>query len=139
MANEHNEFWFALLAKRQDMDQRIRLWNGYLGWRLPPRVKGECEPQSGWSQLIVDPPDGGWPQLTGEEYELIEALAEANCGHPEFGHDYMNFSGKVFPNEVDLSGLIFVGADFNGATFNGGVKLSEKTPCGPPWMSSTSG
>lgn len=127
MANKHNEFWFALLEKGQDMDQRTRLWNGYLGRRLPPKVKGECEQQSGWPQLIVDPPDGGWPQLTGEEHELLEALAEAHGGHPEFGHDYMDFSGKIFPDEVDFSGLTFVGANFNGATFNGDVKLSEKT------------
>ena len=36
------------------MDQRVRLWNGYLGWKLPPRIKGECEPLSGWLQLTEE-------------------------------------------------------------------------------------
>ena len=68
MGNEHTEFWLALLAQGRDMDQRLRLWNGYLGWRLPPRVKGEGGQRRGWAQLVVDPPDGGWPELTKEEY-----------------------------------------------------------------------
>ena len=109
------------------MDQRVRLWNGYLGWRLPPHVKGECELQSGWPQLIVDPPDGGWPELTKEEYEIIEKLAEEHGGYPEFNHYYMDFSDQVFSGEVDLSGLILVLAKFDGARFEGEVKLSDKT------------
>ena len=127
MANEHTEFWLALLAQGRDMDQRVRLWNGYLGWRLPPHVKGECELQSGWPQLIVDPPDGGWPELTKEEYEIIEKLAEEHGGCPEFNHYYMDFSDQVFSGEVDLSGLILVLATFDGARFEGEVKLSDKT------------
>ena len=37
MASEHTEFWMALLAQGQDTDQRVRLWNGYLGWRCQAR------------------------------------------------------------------------------------------------------
>ena len=105
-------FWLALLAQGQDMDQRARLWNGYLGWKLPPRIKGECEPQSGWPQLVVRPPDGGWPELTEEEKEIMEALAEQHGGHPEYNRDYMNFSGRTFCEGVDLSGLILIRANF---------------------------
>ena len=61
MANEHTEFWLALLDQSHDTNQRARLWNGCLGWKLPRQIKGEGEPQSGWPKLIVDPPDGGWP------------------------------------------------------------------------------
>ena len=71
MANEHTEFWLALLAQGQDTNQRVRLWNGYLGSRLSPRIKGECEPQSGWPQLLVDPPDGGWPDLTRQLHKFL--------------------------------------------------------------------
>ncbi len=57
MANKHTAFWLALLAQGRDTDQRVRLWNGYLGWKPPPQIKGEGESQSGWPKLIVDPPD----------------------------------------------------------------------------------
>ena len=127
MANEHTKFWLALLDQGQDMEQRVRLWNGYLGWRLPPRVKGEGEPQSGKPQLIVDPPDGGWPELTKDEYESIESLAEEHGGYPDFSGHYMDFSDYIFPGEIDLSGLIFVRATFKRAKFDGNVSLSDKT------------
>ena len=127
MPNEHTDFWFALLAQGQDTNQRVKLWNGYLGSRLPPRLKGEGEPQSGWPQLLVDPPDGGWPELTKEEYEIIEMLAEEHGGHPEFEHYFMDFSDQSFSGDTDLSDLILVDATFNRAKFGGDVKLSEKT------------
>lgn len=127
MANEHTDFWFALLTREQDMDQRVRLWNGYLGLHLPPRIKGECEPQSGWPQLIVEPPDGGWPDLTIQERTIIEELAEEHGGHPEFNHDYMDFSEQEFSDAIDMSGLLFVNAKFDKSKFKGEVKLSEKT------------
>ena len=31
IANEHTEFWLALLDLNEDAGHRIRLWNGYLG------------------------------------------------------------------------------------------------------------
>ena len=127
MASEHTEFWMALLAQGHDTDQRVRLWNGYLGWRLPPRVKGECEPQRVWPQLIAEPPDGGWPELTREERQIIETLAEEHGGHPEFGNEYMDFSDQCFSEETDLSGLVLVNATFDRATFRGDVTLSDKT------------
>ena len=128
MGNEHTEFWLALLAQGRDMDQRLRLWNGYLGWRLPPRVKGEGERRTGWAQLVVNAPDGGWPELTKKEYETLETLAEEHGGYPEFNHyDYMDFSDQVFSGEADLSGLVLVFAKFDGARFEGEVKLSDET------------
>ena len=128
MANEHTKFWLALLDQGQDMDQRVRLWNGYLGWHLPPKYKGEGEPQSGWPQLIVDPPDGGWPELTKEEYKIIGTLAEAHGGYPKFSHHYyMDFSDLTFSGKTDLSGLVLVRATFKRAKFGGDVELSDKT------------
>ena len=120
-------FWLALLDMGQDIGQRARFWNGYLGWKLPPRIKGEGEPYDGWPQLIVDPPDGGWPELADKEKETIETLAEQNGGHPEFGHGYMDFSDHTFCDEVDLSGLILVLANFNKAKFEKEVRFSKKT------------
>ena len=109
------------------MEKRVRLWNGYLGWRLPPRVKGEGEPQSGWPQLIVDPPDGGWPELTKEEYETIESLAKEHGGYPDFSNNYMDFSDHIFSGKTDLSGLVLVEATFERAKFSGDVNMSNKT------------
>ena len=123
----NSAFSLGLLAQGQDMDQRVRLWNGYLGWKLPPRIKGECEPDGGFPKLVVNPPDGDWPELTEEEKEIIEALAEQHGGHPEFNSDSMNFSGRTFCEEVDLSGLIFIAANFDKAEFKSKVRFSEKT------------
>ena len=39
MANEHTAFWLALLDQGFNREQRARLWNGYLNWKLPPRKK----------------------------------------------------------------------------------------------------
>ncbi len=62
MANEHTTFWLALLNRDHDPD-RPRLWNGYLGWKLPPAAKDEGDIAPGWPQLVVHPPSGGWPEL----------------------------------------------------------------------------
>ena len=127
IANEHTEFWLALLDLNEDAGHRIRLWNGYLGWKLPSKTKGKINPKGGWPQLIVDPPDGGWPKLTEDEREQLEALVKTHGGHPDFNHEYMNFSGHIFSQDVDLSGLILVNCRFDNARFKGHLKLSEKT------------
>ena len=90
MANKHTEFWLALLNLGKDADHRVRLWNGYLGWKLPPKIKGEIEPRGGW--------------LTGEDKETIEILAYTHGGHPEFKRGYMDLSGHTFPDNTDFSG-----------------------------------
>ena len=115
-------FWLALLAQSQDMDQRVRLWNGYLDWKLPPRIKGECEPHS------------GWPQLTEEEKGILEALAEQHGGHPEYNYNYMDFSDRTFCEKVDLSRLILIHASFNRAKFKSQVELSRTRFYGESWF-----
>lgn len=127
MANTHTDFWLALLDLSEDADRRIKLWNGYLGWKLPSKTKGKIDPKGGWPQLLVAPPDGGWPRLTQEEKEQLEALAKAHGGHPELKYEYMDFSDHTFSKTVDLSGLILIDAYFNGARFEDKLELSEKT------------
>lgn len=127
MANEHTDFWLALLDLEDDPERLIRLWNGYLGWRLTPKLKGQVDQGTGWPQLRVDPPDGGWPELTAEEMESLDELADGNGGHPKLGHGYMDFSDQIFFGALDLSGLILIWANFNRARFGGEVNLSEKT------------
>lgn len=118
MANEHTDFWLALLNLYNDVEHRAHIWNGYLGWKLPPDIKEEINPKDGWPKLIVDPPDGGWPELTKKDQETIEDLANAHGGHPEFKHGYMDFSNIEF-STIDLSGLTFVYSEFRGANFGG--------------------
>ena len=125
MANEHTDFWLALLNLGDD--RLARLWNGYLGWKLPPKVKGKPDPKGGWPQLIVDPPQGGWPELTDEEREELDALAQQYGGHPDLTGEYMNFVGQEFQDDVDLSGLILIRADFSNAWFGKRVALSNDT------------
>ena len=129
MADEHTAFWLALLDQARDTDQRARLWNGYLGWKLPPHMKGEGRPPSGWPQSIVDPPDGEWPDLTAEEHDILEALAKKHGGYPEFNDQgpHMDFSGHTFSDKADFSGLILIFSNFNKTLFKGGAEFSDKT------------
>ncbi len=127
MSNKHADFWYALLNHSQDQKRRARLWNGYLGWKLPSKTKGEIDSKGSWPQLTVDPPDGGWPKLNEEERRTIEELAERHGGHPEFEFKYIDFSGRIIPGDTDFSGLILVRSDFSGTTFQGPVTLSHDT------------
>ncbi len=125
MANAHTDFWLALLNLGDD--RRTRLWNGYLGWKLPRKVRRGPDPRGGWPQLTVGPPKGGWPKLTVGEQEELGTLAEQYGGHPELTGEYMNLAGKQFQDEVDLSGLILIHADFSGAWFKKRVTFSNET------------
>ena len=126
MANEHTAFWLALLNRHHD-SERTRLWNGYLGWKLPPKVKGVGVFSTGWPQLIVHPPKGGWPELSDEDKNFLDKLAAANGGHPEFTHEYMDFSGHVFSGTADFSHLILIGSTFTDARFKDNVEFTEET------------
>lgn len=135
MANEHTEFWLALLNQSQDVDQRTRLWNGYLGWKLPPKIKGEGEPQQGWPKLIVAPPDGGWPELTEEEQKIIQTLAKEHGGYPEFKrYKYMDFSDHTFSDMADFSGLILVDSYFDKAWFKDKVEFNKTRFYAQSWF-----
>ena len=128
MANKHTAFWLALLAQDRDAGHRARLWNGYLGWKLPPKIKGEGEPQSSLPQLVVDPPDGGWPELTQEEHEILETIAKEHGGYPEYTEGLlMNFSGHTFSDTVNFSGLIMIGSNFNSVRFKCTGVLFDET------------
>ena len=125
MENEHSYFWIDLLNLEKDPARRSRLWNGYLGGKLPQRVKAERDPEGGWPQLIVKAPAGGWPVLTGEEKKAIDSLAESRGGHPEFPAEYMDFSGHTFGDAVDFSNLILVRSNFRKANFNKGASFDK--------------
>ena len=45
-------FWLSLLPSDQveDKVQRARLWNGYLGWKLPPDIKEKREDDGSFPQ-----------------------------------------------------------------------------------------
>lgn len=127
MANENNDFWFALLSLDRDPDQRVRLWNGYLDWKLPPETKGEGKAKEGWPKLAIHPPSSGWPELTEEDKYFLDRLASGHGGHPEWGHEYMDFSGQTFSEDADFSKLILVHSKFDNARFEGAVKFSKET------------
>ena len=125
MAKENTKFWIALLNLEEDTDHRKRLWNGYLGWKLPPGTKGEMGLPDGWPKLIVNAPDGGWPELTSDDLEKIELLADTHGGHPDFGHSYIDFSGHTFADDTNFSGLILVLSNFSDVRFEGQVSFDE--------------
>ena len=125
MANNNISFWLGLLHLGKDSDQRVHMWNGYLGWKLPSEVKGKHDPTGGWPQLIVDAPDGGWPELSSEDKETIDSFAATHGGHPAFKSDYMDFSGHRFTNNNDFSGLTLVLSNFCDVEFADTVTFDE--------------
>ena len=137
MADAHTPFWVALLNHHRDREKRARLWNGYLGWKLPPRFRGEV-PQSGWPQLVVDAPPGSWPELSEDDKSLLDQLAAAHGGHPSWTrHQYMDFSGHTFESKVDLSSCILIDADFSEACFKAEVRLNTTRFFAQSWFRST--
>lgn len=140
MANKHTEFWLALLDQDKDTDQRTRLWNGYLGWKLPPRIKGEGKPQTGWPKLIVDPPNGGWPELTEGDKNMLDGLASTHGGHPQFSSsNYMDFGNHTFSEGDVFSKLILVDSDFSNAQFKNEMFQFDDTQfyCQTPFFNAT--
>lgn len=118
MSNDHTPFWLALIDRSADREGRARLWNGYIGWKLPQSLRGEVA-RSGWPQYVVEAPPQGWPELTDDEKSLLDDLAEAHGGHPSWSERrYMDLSGSTFQSDVDLSDLTLVDADFGGAHFH---------------------
>ena len=118
MSNGNIGFWLALLGRGGSDEQRIRLWNGYIGWRLPLDIGPWLESQAYESKPMISPPADGWPELTTGEKESIEALAVDHGGHPEFGSEYMDFGGHVFDGEVDFSDLVLINSRFEKAKFS---------------------
>ncbi len=118
MSTGSKEFWLSLLAKGETREQRARLWNGYIGWRLPTDIAPWFRKQEYERVPNIQPPVDGWPYLSTEDSESIEALAEKHGGHPQFGSDYMDFSGHQFDGEVDFSDLVLINSRFEQTRFS---------------------
>lgn len=97
----------------------MRLWNGYICSRLATDIEPWLERQAFESKPTIEPPSEGWPDLSVEERDRIEALARGSGGHPEFGSEYMDFRSHEFETNVDFSNLLLVNSRFEGAQFNG--------------------
>ncbi len=117
MANEHTQFWLALFNFSNDRDRRVRLWNGYIGWKFLPDIRNWLESHTGSPRLVIDPPVVRWPELTDQEKESLETLAGSHGGHPEFNGKFMDFSDHIFSNEIDFSDLSLVNSSFRKAQF----------------------
>ena len=91
MPNGDTAFWRALLGHPCEHAQRVRPWNGYIGWKMPPRLRAE-KPRSGWPHNVVHAPPGGWPELTVAEISESDTLAKEHGGHPTWRErPYMDF------------------------------------------------
>ena len=128
MSQEKAHFWKALLEISTDPEERIRLWNGYLKWKLPSRVLDTARSRSGWPDPQIGPPPGGWPELSPEDTRRLDRLAEDNGGHPDFSDSYyMDFSDLDFRYETTLKGLTLVGCSFSNAVFEKGIQTDNAT------------
>ncbi len=109
MSHPNREFWLHLL-KLPEHAKKQRLWNGYLAWKLPEETKQELG--------IVN-----CPTLTEDEKHHIAGIATDSSGLPRYEQGdqtvpYMNFADEEFSADFSFAGLIFVQANFNGATFD---------------------
>lgn len=120
MANTNGSFWIALMEHCQSHGDLVRLWNGYLEWKLPNEFRRE-KPLSGLSmtQFFVEAPPDGWPKLNHNEKWLLNHIA-GNCGgHPSWSNEpYMDFSDRLFESKIDFSDLTLVAPLFSESTFH---------------------
>ena len=117
------QFWLALLAYPVDIEQRSRIWNGYLAWKLPGNFLHEI-------RNVGNPPFNQFAlgqrlQLTEDEKSSLDALADSYGGHPQFSDTlskiaapYMDFSAHSFDGDVCFSGRILINSSFKGTEFN---------------------
>lgn len=137
MSDTNGKFWLAVMRLTADAEERIRLWNGYLGWKLPTNIKEDKESGYVWPKLIVEPPDGGWPELTKEDKAMLEMQASAHGGHPKFGENYMDFSSCNFSQRIDFSGLTLVESNFSGSEFKNEVTFDQTRFYGVTYFTDT--
>ena len=135
IVQRHEQFWLALLTYPDDIQQRIRAWNGYLAWRLPDDFRHEI-------RNVGNPPFNqfaqGQPlQLTKDEKKMLDKLAEEYGGHPTFSDapstvppPYMDFSDHIFHDEICFSGRVLVNANFTRARFRSLLKLGLRVKNG---------
>ncbi len=125
MPNDYTAFWCALLDYARTQDRGARLWNGYIGWKLPPGMRTET-PRSRWPHDFVPPPPDGWPELTESERSELDVLARQHGGHPGWNSlPLMDFSGRRFASHVILSELTLIGASFSKVRFHDEVRLER--------------
>ena len=130
MARNRKSFWIALIEHSEvyrdkfyeddHEDPRIRLWNGYIGWKLP-NLLSAMNPNSSsvWEDFVVDAHLDNLPELTEDEMSLLNQIARENGGHPSWkGETVMDFSDRTFEFSVNFTNLILVAADFKRTTFN---------------------
>ena len=110
MVNSHTDFWLDLFNQGESHDDQVRLWNGYLAWKLPNNVKDS-----------IGLPAGTCVELTEDEKAALDTVAEAYDGHPRFSPtfpEYMDFAGYEFEAEANFDGRMLVNADFSHAKFS---------------------
>ena len=127
MAKSIESFWVALIKYCQEYEDPVRLWNGYVGWKLPNKLRGEkARSCLSGPHYVVDAPSDGWPKLTDNEKSLLDQIAAKCGGHPSWSNQpYMDFSGRTFQSEIDFSDLILVAALFSESTFQSDVKFNR--------------
>ena len=126
------QFWLALLTHPADVEQRLRVWNGYLAWKLPSDFQHEI-------RNVGKPPFNQFArnerlQLKEEEKAELDALADRYGGHPPFSNasskiptHYMDFSDHAFDDDVCFSGRILINSSFRGTKFNSLADFRDST------------
>ena len=128
MSRQNTNFWHALLEISTDLEERARLWNGYLGLNLPAWSLDIERPKSGSPDPQIAPPTGGWPQLSSTDKATLDRIALRCGGHPHFSQpDFMNLSDIRFSKRVALDGLTLVSCSFRNAIFEKGLHAADGT------------
>jgi len=113
--------WYRLATVGNTHDERVRLWNGYMGWKLSDENKAKIKTPD--NKLLT------FPELSDDEKEEIRELYETqgldqrtfdpnieqSADNLEGGVD---FSNTILKNEINFSEFIFPpGSKFNNTEF----------------------
>ena len=124
MTNPHTDFWLKLLNYASERKtQRLRIWNGYLHWKVANQPDVHIGPDDSKPDTKIF--ERYREELSENQKKELEALAEGLGGDPPyFGYSssgpypYMDFSGCEF-GDVSFEGLMLFNADFSKAVFKG--------------------
>ena len=139
MANEHINFWLALLKYGSTAEQQSRYWNGYLAWKLPEDVsyaiRNEGNPP--FNRFFVENPCA----LNDKERCELDVIAAGNGGHPLYEQQsagaeaswYMDFSARDYHN-ISLRNRLLIGVNFSKTTLKGEIDFTGATFIRPSYF-----
>ena len=125
MANEHTDFWLALLEFGENAQERKQNWNTYLS----SRMQGTLPSALRLMFRDMGKPDDlfrrMFPASNSVKNQKFELIAKQHGGHPKLPPDLnlvgsatMDFSDHRFEQDVSFAGRLLLFPSFDNASFD---------------------